>query len=383
MSERIQLFNIELELSLIAGILQYPDIFYEIPHVTYKDFSSQNASIYSVIENVIENKGEPTPVVLAERIKALGINLDGVEPIDLLVGLSRRGINRKGVFEIVKEIKTLSLIRSICDNSDKLKKEVLESRNKPGSHIINLVDKYLGNTITSFDSDAGNAENIDERMPDYLDELGNNPIDSAGFNTPFPLFNGYFSGLEKGMVSMVGARTGSGKSTFLLNIADRVVNESNPDRDIKVLYIDTEMDINKQMERMAAARIACPYFLIRTGNYRKDTIWAPKMKMMIQAMRDNPKNNFWFKTGHDLTGADLKNFIKRWFYKNVGRGGDGLVVLDYLKPLVSDFSNTKRAEWEIIYQKMQMLKDVALELGVHVFTAIQLNASASTKDKLS
>ena len=105
------------------------------------------------------------------------------------------------------------------------------------------------------------------------------------------------------------------------------------------------------------------------------------MKMMIQAMRDNPKNNFWFKTGHDLTGADLKNFIKRWFYKNVGRGGDGLVVLDYLKPLVSDFSNTKRAEWEIIYQKMQMLKDVALELGVHVFTAIQLNASASTKDK--
>lgn len=376
------LFNLELELSFIAGILQFPDLYNEISHISYKDFSSQNAAIYSVIKNVVENKGEPTPVILADRMKTIGIVIDGVEPLDLLIGLSRRGVSRKGVYEISKELKKLSLIRAICDNADKLKKETLESRNKSGGEIVNLIDKYLGNTITAIESDDTGAVNLDAGLPDYLEELGNSPEESVGFNTPFPLFNGYFSGLEKGGVSMVGARTGAGKSTFLIAIADRVVNESNPDRNIKTLYIDTEMDVNKQMERIAAARIGCPYHLIRTGLYRKDPEWAPKMRTAIHAMRENKKENFWFKEGHDLTGNDLKNFVKRWFYRHVGRGGDALVVLDYLKPLAADMMRANgRAEWEVIYQKMQMLKDVALELDIHVFTAIQLNPSASVKDK--
>jgi len=374
-------YNIELELSFIAGILQYPDLYNEISHITYKDFSNQNASIYSVIKNVVENKGEPTPIVLANHMKAIGINLDGVEPIDLLVGLMRRGVTKKGMFEIAKELKTIALVRTICENADRLKREVIDNRNKSGTEIIGLIDKYLGNTITSLESDEGGAVNLDDGMADYLDELGNTPIDSVGFNTPFELWNGYFSGLEKGAVSMVGARTGSGKSTFLIAMADGIVNKCNPDRNIKVLYIDTEMDINKQRERVAAARIGCPYHLIRTGNYRRDPVWAPKMREAILLMRDNKKENFWFKEGHDLTGTDLKNFIKRWFYRYVGRGGDALVVLDYLKPLASDMMKSNRAEWEIIYQKMQMLKDVALELGIHIMTAIQLNTSASTKDK--
>lgn len=375
-------YNVDLECEFIAIILQYPDIFNDVGFVNSNDLSKNYGTIYEVIRLTVENKGTPTPAVLAEKLNAIGVTFDGIEIYDFLNSLLIKPVDKKGAVEIAKKIKKKAVVRKIIESADKLKKEVIEAEkdNKKGSEIIEIVDKYLGNSITVLDEDDTGEVNLDEGMADFLDNLGNNPVENTGFKTPFPLFDGYFNTIEPESVSMIGARTGSGKSTFLMYLLDQVINNCNPKLDIKGLFIDTEMDEDKQRLRLAASRIGCPYYLIKTGQYRKDPIWAPKMRQETEKMRKTKKENLWFKQGHNLTGDDLKNFIKKWYFKRVGRGGNAFVVLDYLKPLIKDMKSGV-PEWQVIYQKMQLLKDIAIELKIPIFTAIQLNTSASTKGK--
>ena len=382
MANPSQLVNLELEQTLIALLLQKPELYGDISQIVRgQDLQVMTGRIYELIKQTIENKGTPTPIVLAEKCKSLGVHFDGVEVIDFLSALLIRPVDGKGAKEVAKEIRRLSFARTLFDNGRKIQEEIIKNKNSKASELMAIADKYLGNSISLIESEDDGAVNLDEGMADLIDELGNNPVEVKGYKTPFPIFDGYFSCLEPAAVSQIAARTGAGKSTFLMYLLDQVVNVCNPDRDIKGLYIDTELNEDKQRLRLAASRIGCPYYLIKTGLYRKDPIWAPKIQAETKKMRENPKTNMFFKQGHNLTGDDFKNFVKKWYFKHCGRNGDAFIIWDYLKPLAVDMMKGSQPEWQVIYHKMQMLKDLAIELNIPIFTAIQLNASATTKGK--
>lgn len=376
------LFNIEFEQIVIGAILQKVENYIEISAIlTPNDFSKTYAPIFQIIQHTIENKGIPTPAIIAEKCKSIGISFDGIEIYDYLMSLMQSPIDHKGITQIATELKKLKFVRTLYDNAGKIQKEVIESKHDNVTKLVNIADKYLGNSILLLNSDSDDSVNLDEGIPDLIEERGNNPQDVVGYKLPFNLFENYFGGLTKGDVGFIGARTGAGKSTFLMYLMDKVINECNPDKDIKGLYLDTEMDEDKQRLRLVASRLGVPYYLINSGNWRKDTVWFPKIREEMQKMRTQKKNNLWFKQAHNLTGKDLESFIKKWYYNKVGRGNDAFVILDYLKPLAADMFGGNVPEWQVVYQKMQMIKDIALDLGIPVWTAIQLTTAATTKGK--
>lgn len=376
------LYSIEIEQSILAILLQHPDSYFEAKYLSSKDFSRQNSPIFAVISNIIENKGRPDEIIVSERLNSLGITLDGLEVGDFCSALKIRPVDKRSIGDLSKALKKKTLIRTIYENATKIQKEVTEDDEKTGSEIINLVDKYMGNSLLSINDEDDGVVNLDEGMVQLIEDRGNNPQETVGYKLPFKLFEKYYGGINKGGVYLTAARTGAGKSTLLMSLLDNTINNCNPDLDIKGLYIDNEMGDDKQRIRLAASRIGCPYYLVNSGNWRRDPIWFPIMRKELDKIRLAPRNNLFFRQAHNLTGKDLESFIKKWYYKYVGRGNDAFIIYDYLKPLAADFLQKGNiAEWQIIYQKMQMLKDVALDLNIPIWTSLQLGVSATTKNK--
>jgi len=373
------LFNVGYEKNVIAGVIQYPDVFTELSLIEASDFSRVNSPIWAIIKNTVENKGEPTPIVLAERLKSIGIKFDGIEPFDYLDSLRILPVDKKAIIGIAKELKKLSLIRNIHTQAGILQKQVLDMKGAPAQEIFKALNETIGNSITMLDSQEGEAEDLYSNLEAFIEEKGNNPTDDVGFKMPFDLWNEYYGGLRKGGLYFTASRSGQGKSTFLSYIGDEVANRCNPGMNIKTLFLDTEMSKEDQMIRLAAARIGCPFYLIDTGKWRQDEEWFPKVRAGLEKLKKENRS-LYFKQVSSMGIDDLVNFIKRWFYKNVGKGGNAFIVYDYMKILAGD-SNGKNPEWQTALDKMQKLKDMAVELQVPIFTALQVNRAGTTTNK--
>ena len=56
------------------------------------------------------------------------------------------------------------------------------------------------------------------------------------------------------------------------------------------------------------------------------------------------------------TNDEIGAIIRRWVLGIVGRGGDCMVILDYIKLLSSD-GDANKAEWQIISERVNLLKE--------------------------
>jgi len=373
------LYNVAYEKNIIAGVMRYPELYSELSLLQSNDFSVTNSPIWQIISQTIENKGNPNPLILTEKLNQLGIKLEGIETFDYLNSLTLIEPNKKAVIDIAKELKKLSLIRSIYNNAEKLKKQVVELKAAPASEIFKALNDTLGNSITMLDSQDGDAVNLYDRLEDFIEEKGNNPVDEVGYKMPFELWNKYYGGLRRGELYFSASRSGQGKSTFLSYIGDSVANESNPGMNIKVLFLDTEMKEEDQMIRLAAARIGCPFNLIDTGQWRQSEEWCPKVRAGLKKLKSENRN-LWFKQVASVGIDDLVNFVKRWYYKNVGKGGNCVIIYDYLKVLAGD-GDGKKPEWQVALDKMQSLKNLAVEIDAPIFTALQVTRAGTTTNK--
>jgi replicative DNA helicase len=375
------LFNIELEQEVISIVLQKPETYSDIEFLEQSDFSRDLGTIWEIIRLTIQNKGVPTPIILAEKINSIGIKFNGIEVFDYLNALLVRPSDKRAIVDLAKKLKKKTLVRKIVENAQKLAKEAVEAERdgKSGAEIISLTDKYLGDSIINLAEGEREPANIYEGIVEMVEEKGNNPQEVVGYRIPFPLFEKYYGGPVGGNIYWISARSGIGKSTFLMFLLDSVVNDLNSD--VKGLYLDTEMSPEEQQIRLVANKIGVPHYYIDSGMWRKHPEYFPKVREGLK-MFSNTNRKLWFEKVNHLNASELRICIKKWYYKNCGRGSKAFVVLDYLKPTMADFKEFKGdAEWEMILKKMQIIKDTADELNIPIWTAIQSNRSGVTKGK--
>ena len=71
-----QIFSHQVEKHTLSGILQYSQIFPDIdPFLTEKDFYQDvHSTIYSIIKETLNDNEKPDKVLIANKIKNLGIS---------------------------------------------------------------------------------------------------------------------------------------------------------------------------------------------------------------------------------------------------------------------------------------------------------------------
>lgn len=378
------LYSIEYEKAFLSAIIQTPDILLDYLNILDgKDFTSHNGIIYEIIKNIYQNKGAISVLTVSEKAKSLNLTIEGIEIFDYLSALNRTPINLKEIKDVAKEIKKLSLIRHVISETDKLKNQIIENRDKPAKEIFTAIDETLSKSYQTFDISADEPTNIYEKVRDCIEERGNTPVEIVGYTTPYKTFNDYYGGIRNGQIICIASRTGNGKSTFLLNTLDRIVNDLNIDQDVKGLFLDTEMEEQDNIIRLVAAKTGCPYYLLDSGQWRKNLEWYSIVRDEIKKLSSNKRNNLFFKQVGSMGIKDLSNYIKRWYYNKIGKGNKCIIAYDYLKILMADKISHNTSEWQLALDKLQMLKDVIDEIQAPLLTAIQVNRTGIITNRFS
>jgi replicative DNA helicase len=369
------LYSIQVEKHVLGGLIQNPDVLTDVePFIKDKSFVAKpHDVIYSCLRSSVLNNEKIDKVLLAQKIKNLGISFkEDVDIFSYIESISFAPVTAKATVKAAKELAKLEALREVEKTCEQIKEHVNKSINQDLEQTISQVDKIYGEKMNSFVQETGVVSLYDSLL-DLAEERGNNPIEEIGLATPFSEFNRLYGGFRNKNLYIIASRAKAGKSTILGEIAAGVSKMHN----IPVLIMDTEMSTQEIQFRTIAAKTGVPLWYVETGNWRKN----PDMVKQIREGLKDVKNQF--KVDHYAIGnksiQEIVSIARRWYLKRVGRGNKCLIIFDYIKMM--DKLSYNQQEFQLMGEKVDTLKKLAEELDCPIVTAVQNNRSGITNNR--
>lgn len=365
----MSIYNIEYEKQVIAGLLQYPEAYVDIGFfISEVDFSRVNKPIYNLLSNSIKESGSINSTILIEKLKSLGITIPDLDIGQYIDALSLIQINKKELLRVAQELKIVTLRRDMHDVGVKLADKMKKTISSTFEEIVQEADQIYNDKINLYNED----QNLVDLCSD-IDELLalNQNSDFRELVIPYASFYQQYGGFRPGNVYCFASRSGQGKSSLLVDLAYKTANIVN--KNVKVIYLDTEMQASEVMPRFLASLTGVPIWEIETGNYLKNQESLRKINAAKKIIRENNHNLKYKHVGNMGVDAVI-SLIKRWYMKECGRGEKALIVYDYLKIVDGDKGGSAK-EYELMGDKMDKLKTCAFDLQAPLLTAVQINRS--------
>jgi replicative DNA helicase len=363
------IYSIQVERHVLSGLIKYQNLFAEVDiFLNDTDFFNEvHSTIYSVYKSIAHKGEKVDKVLLAEKIKNLGISFkDDINIFDYIENLAFSQITEEATMNACKELMKLRIRREIIQTADKLKSFITKNGDDAIDKIIAEADSIYNNKISSYIS-KDEPINLFEGVEDIIEELGNNPREDSGLITGYPEFNRLYGGLKNGNIYAIVSRPGQGKSTWINDICFNVAK--NPKNKVKTLILDTEMQTFDIQLRMVSSISDVPMWYLETGNWRKNE----EMTKKVRAAWSHVKN---YEHYHYHVGSknidQICSMIRRWYLSKVGRGNQALIAYDYIK-LTGEKVGQNWAEHQAIGDKIDKLKRISEEINCPIVTAMQLN----------
>lgn len=323
----------------VADILN-PDDFYRPSH----------SMVFTAIGR-LDSRGEPADAItVADELARLG-ELSGVGGKVYLAELvSCVGIASNATYyaEIVRD---LAGKRRLIESAIKITQDAHESALPASEQVENaraLFDKAMPGRVQ--------AETYDSALPRVIETMERGT--SRGLATCWPDLDRIIYGLRKGLLYVVGARPGVGKSIVALQLATDMW-----DRHGKATYFASlEMTSDEIVQRSLAARTGVPLHRIIEGNLSEHE-WdrisphADDLRSSLVHIADSGRQTI----GSVRSGART---LAR-------RGSLGLVVIDYLQLMAP--RDPKMPREQQVAEMSRGAKLLAKELDVPVVLLSQLN----------
>jgi replicative DNA helicase len=366
------LYSIQVEKHVLGGLIQHPEVLADIDgFVTERSFAAKpHDVIYSCIRSSILNNEKIDKVLIAQKIKNLGISFkDDIDIFNYVETISFAPIKTDGVIQAAQELAKLKALRDMEATCEHIKSHINKSVNQPLEKTVVEADKIYADVINSFVSNEKD-ENLFDDLLDLAEERGNNPTEEIGYATPFPEFNRLYGGYRRKNLYIIASRAKSGKSTFLNEIA----SEMSKMHKMKVLYLDTEMSTEETKFRAIAAKTGVPLWYVETGNWRKNPEMVQKIRGTLKGISSD------YSVVHKFIGnkkiEEIMSIARRWYLREVGRGNKCMIVFDYIKAI--DKLTGNQQEYQLMGDKVDALKKLAEELDCPIITAVQNNRNGIT-----
>lgn len=369
------LYSIQIERSFISGIIKYPEVLLEINLITEKEFYEHtHRVIFSIIQNLIITNQKINSIIIAQKLKDLGISMHGIDPFSYLDDLNYSTPNKNGILEIGKELIKLRIKRDLYLNAVKVQKYILESGGNNITEVINSVDKIYNSQINAYTNEDVPCDLFEEAETIINGRVGN--TDSKfRIETPFNIFNDMFGPLRVGLTAICG-RAKNNKSTILLNMGWGGILK-NPE--LHCLYLDTELKKDDHIFRSLGALSQI------NPNYLEDGTWSRNSELVGKLKGGFEKSKVLKgKLHHHYIGnkpiEEIISIIRRWKFNTCGRDNPGFIILDYIKIGDEKLSNFN-GEHQELGRKINALNALSQELNLPVLSSMQLNRSAVTDNK--
>lgn len=344
------MFDEEIE----KAVLYYMIFEKEQFNVTEKDFINiKNKKIISAINELKLKKEEISILTIRDKIKE--------KSNELLRYLANLGeyISTTSSETAYKILKEYTKKREIFNLAKQIQSEI---------QTIDKSDIYIEKTITrlhKIEYQTEKEEKFLEQVVKTAEEIEKKIVEkkSYDFYTGFFDLDALTDGLHQGELTVIGARPGVGKTTFSLQIAEKLANKNK-----EVTYVSLEMSEIQIIQKLLSKRTMINSRKIRNGDLTEEEI--EKLATACTEVSQLPINI--------LTKANSIQQIEIEARRMKNKNKLDLLVIDYLQ-LVRNVGNFNSREQEVA-DISRTLKLLSLELNIPIIALCQLNRNASRNE---
>ena len=307
-----------------------------------------NKKIINAINKLKISKQKISILSISEQIKDEKNILEYLSNLDTYtIGSTAENIYEK-LKELTKKRETFLLAKEIT-------KEAKETEN-----IDLLIEKAISK-LQKIEMQTEKQENfvsLIARTTDLI-EKNINKKDDLSYYTGFFDLDALTDGLHKGELTIVGARPGVGKTTFALQIAERIASYKK-----SVMFVSLEMSEEQIIQKILAKKARVNSRKIRNGDLTGEEL--DKIYIKCGEISDLPMSIYTKLNSIqqiEIEARKLKNKEKL-----------DLLIIDYLQ-LVRNLGNFKSREQEVA-DISRTLKLLSLELEIPIIALCQLNRNA-------
>ena len=274
METSIQPHNQDLEDSLLGCLVENPEQYYKVEsYLKNKDvwYIAINKRLWNIMSKMHDQREDID-------IHTIGSNLtknDNKNGMDFfwLTGLVQNaGIPSKSV-TYAKKIYEDYLFRKTIEVSKKIQKQAYDG-NSSVYPLINDTYTLLGEILDlrpSVGFDMG--ECIDKAMTEIKEGSGN--MIKSGWRKIDKLSGGF----TKGEISIIGGRPGHGKTTFLINLASKLVNSG-----YRVILFNRELPVTEVVKKFICLESGkLSYKMVRNSQFGQSDF--PELEKMDKLLR--------------------------------------------------------------------------------------------------
>ncbi len=380
------LVSINLEKQVVASVLAYPEVVFDMENVLDSNcfYHPFHSCCFSILRDAVQKKEKIDSAVLTQRL--INIGLSKYEELDTLSYISSISYNKLADKEVTKcaclELIKLKKLRDLIEQNEKVKKFILENREKNLDVIYSEMDR-LNNEIIQKYEHQNKSVNIFDDIRQTVEERADNPPKNFLMG-PFKTVNEiYGTLLPPACLNLIGARSGVSKTAlsmfYLLHVAEKY--------DLPILHCDfSEMTIEQLKFRAISAfsNGIVPYYALVRGTWRKNPLWLKLVREVYP--RVEKLRMFYFDVG-SMTEKQQISLMKRVYNREVkGRDNNPQNILllnyDYLKPF--DSNNFNSPEWKVMGKFIQEYKSlVNNELpDLRGWFSLQVNRGGITNNKM-
>jgi len=386
------IFSHELEQHLLAGILKYPDSFFQISNfIQEDDFRASdeglNKTIFKILKQCIEAGDAVDDILIAQRVKDLKISFaNKINPTDFIKSLSMRKISESSIVDIAKDLKKFTVRNEILNSALNVANSMKKiSTSSTFDDIIDTADSKYNSRIDLYFRKSQTPENIFDKMEQIIEERGNNPQTEFGLMGPHKSINNlYGSLLRPGNITVIVSRSGVGKTTFCLDYCTKVSLKYD---NVPVLHFDNgEMSEEEIMMRQCAALSGVPMHYLETGSWRQNPEFVDKVRKVWPKVK-NMKLYYYNVAGQSVD--QMINTMRRFYFSKVGRGNKMIFSFDYIKT-TSEQNSNNLSHWQLVGDMVTKFKnfiqdEIVFEDGpvIGMLTSVQSNRLGITNNRNS
>jgi replicative DNA helicase len=355
------LYNLAFERSILSSIVFEPSQFDELSVALRQDdfYLPAHQDIFKVMTLLLQ-KDHP---IDEEFIKKELIKLKKFDESVMLEILSANPISNTKAY--VEEIKDKSLKRHLLTLTTEIKRVTVEEE-LTSAEVIDIVEKKLYEiTQDNQTSDFKDSPKMTFDTMEYIKEMkarGNSVL--VGVDTGYHELNKMTTGFGKGDLVIIAARPAMGKTSFILNTVNHLINQGKG-----VAFFSLEMPAEQLMLRLLSIQTSIPLQKLRLGDMNDDQ-WS-SLNGAIDKMNDA-------KLFVDDQGSININQLRSKLRKLKNQHPEiEIAVIDYLQ-IMSGVGNQDRHLQ--VSEMSRGLKMLARELKMPIVALSQLNRGLESRN---
>ncbi len=362
--ERLPPQNIEAERSVLGSLLIDPDGYNKISgSLRPEDFyRHSHKRMFEAIQALGERSEPPDFVTVCEELE----RMQALEEAGGEVYVSSVANEVPSAFHVeyyAEIVRRASVLREIIDGASEIARMAMNSDAESGE-VLDKAESII--FAIAKQTDLREYLPIREVLTEFFDQLDfrhDHPDVLSGIPTGFDTLDALTGGFQRSDLVIVAARTGIGKTTFLLNACRNAARKN----DVPVGIFTLELSADQLVQRLVSLEAQIDSRLLREADLQD-----MDFQRIGRAIGELSESPIYIDDSPTLSILQLRGKARRMqAERNIG-----LIVLDYLQLMHGSRTDNRVQE---ISEITRSLKGLARELNVPIVAGAQLSRAVEQR----